>query len=614
MFKQKRQMRSGFAAAALSVLLGASLSPAALAQQINVAPESTTVEGRTAMAISYPEGPSLSVKFKGTNRLPKASGEAKVERKRGATEIEIELDEMKPAASFGGDYATYVLWVVSPEGQTGNVGEFVLRGNRAKLNVSTPQQTFAMFVTAEPHFLVSTPSRFVVLENTRPTSNLTSQMIKDSTIKYRAYEGSYDFRRETLTGESEAKGETRSDVRQAMVSVKLAERAGAKDFAVSELAKARVALEKTLEASEANIDPKQLMILGHETVRLSVEAEKLARERSYQAALDNERNQRAATINALKVSIGKAESDADRARLEQERKTLELEIERTARTAAQAKADETARLMVEETRKREAAEQRAAQLTQEKLQAEAQTAELTKISAAAAQAAAQSAAQLAQEKLKAEQQAAELIKTSAAAAQAAAQSAAQLAQEKAKAEQEAAALAQANAAAAAVAAAAVGQSKEEAERIRRERDEAKSRLQSALGAIVETRTTARGIIVNLPDILFGVNRATIKPQTKETLSKICGIMQVAGAYKMSIEGHTDSTGSDTHNQVLSERRAKSVHDYLGSCGLQASALSSKGLGETQPLNTNDTAQGRQKNRRVEIVIEDQPGVAQIPQQ
>jgi outer membrane protein OmpA-like peptidoglycan-associated protein len=557
LFKLKGQTHSGFAAAMLSILLGAS---AALAQQINVAPESTTVEGRTAMAISYPEGPSLSVKFKGTNRLPKANGEAKVERKRGATEIEIELDEMKPAASFGGDYATYVLWVVSPEGQTGNVGEFILRGNRAKLNVSTPQQTFAMFITAEPHFLVSTPSRFVVLENTRPTSNLTGQMIKDSTIKYRAYEGSYDFRRETLTGETEAKGETRSDVRQAMVSVKLAERAGAKDFAGSELEKARIALEKTLEASEANVDPKQLMILGHETVRLSVEAEKRARERSFQAALDNERNQRAATINSLKVSIEKAESDADRARLEQERKTLELEIERNARTTAQAKADETARLMLEETRKREAAEQRAAQLAQEKLLSE--------------QAAAQRAAQLAQEKLLAEQAAA-------------------------------AALAQANATA--------NQSKEEAERIRRERDEAKARLQSALGAIVETRTTARGIIVNLPDILFDVNRATLKPQTKETLSKICGIMQVAGAYKMSIEGHTDSTGSDAHNQSLSERRAKSVHDYLGSCGLQASTLSSKGLGETQPLDTNDTAQGRQKNRRVEIVIEDQPGVAQIPQ-
>ncbi|NOT64091.1 MAG: OmpA family protein [Acidobacteria bacterium] len=564
-FKRKEIIFSGFAALAFSLGLGASV---ALAQQINVAPESTTVAGRTAMAISYPEGPALSVKFKGTERLPKANGEAKVERKRGMTEIEIELDEMKPATYFGGDYSTYVLWVVSPEGQTGNVGEFILRGNRSKLNVSTPQQTFALFVTAEPHFLVSTPSRFVVLENTRPTANLTGQMIKDSTIKYRAYEGAYDFRRETLVGESEAKGETRSDVRQAIVSVKLAERAGAKDFAVSELGKARVALEKTLEASEANVDPKQLMILGHETVRLSVEAEKLARERSFQAALENERNQRAATISSLKVSIEKAESDAERARLEQERKTLELEIERNARNAAQAKADETARLMAEESRKREAAEQRAAQLAQEKLLTEQQA-------SAAAQAAAQRAAQLAQEKLLAEQAAA-------------------------------AAVAQANASA--------NQSKEEAERIRRERDEAKSRLQSALGAIVETRTTARGIIVNLPDILFDVNRATLKPQTKETLSKICGIMQVAGAYKMSIEGHTDSTGSDAHNQVLSERRAKSVFDYLSTCGLQASTLSSKGLGETQPLDTNDTAQGRQKNRRVEIVIEDQPGVAQIPQQ
>ena len=96
---------------------------------------------------------TLSIKFKGTERLPKASGEAKVERKKGTTEIEIELDEMKPATGFGGDYATYVLWVVSPEGQVDNAGEFILQGNRSKLNVSTPLTTFGLFVTAEPHFL-----------------------------------------------------------------------------------------------------------------------------------------------------------------------------------------------------------------------------------------------------------------------------------------------------------------------------------------------------------------------------------------------------------------------------------------------------------------------------
>lgn len=543
LFKRNGLMQGLFLISALSVWFGT----ATYAQKVNVAPESSTVEGRSAMAISYPEGPALSVKFKGTYRLPKASGEAKVERKRGMTEIEIELDEMKPATYFGGDFATYALWVVSPEGQVDNVGEFIVRGNRSKLNVSTPQQTFALFVTAEPHFLVSTPSRFVVLENTHPTHNITGQMLKVSTIKYRGFDGAYNFRQETLTGEPETKGEIRSDVRQAQVAVKLAERAGAAEFSAAELAKAREALTKTLEADEANVDPKQLMVLGHETVRLAVEAEQLARDRSFKAALQRERDQRSREISSLKVSIEKAESDADRLRLEQERKNLELEIERNARQSAQAQADQAARLAAEEARKREAAEKQAQQLAQEKLSAEQQAAELAKARAAAALAA--------------------------------------------------------------------DAAKNEAERIRQERDEAKKRLQLALGAIVETRTTARGIIVNLPDILFDVDRATLKPGAKETLSKICGILQVAGDYNMSIEGHTDSTGSDEHNQSLSERRAKSVSEYLANCGLQASRLTSKGFGEAQPLETNDTAQGRQKNRRVEIVIEDQPGVARLqPQQ
>ena len=658
MFYQRNgMMRSLLVATVLGALLGMN---AAVAQQVNVAPESSTVEGRSAMAISYPEGPTISVKFKGTSRLPKANGEAKVQRKRGMTEIEIELDEMKPATSFGGDYATYVLWVVTPEGQVDNIGEFILRGNRSKLNVSTTQQTFAMFVTAEPHFLTSSPSRFVVAEDTRPTNNLTGQMLSSSTIKYRGYDGAYQARRETLNNEPEAKGEIRSDVRQAMVAVKLAERAGANEFAAAELAKAREALNKTLEADEANVDPKQLMVLGHETVRMSVEAEKLARERSYQAALDSERSQRAQQINALKLSMEKALSEADRARLEQEQKALELVIERAARQTAQTKADDAGRLAAEEAVKRGAAEAQLAsksaeaeamakQLAQQKLSAEQQAAEeAVKRGAAEAQLASKSAEaeamakQLAQQKLSAEQQAAEeAVKRGAAEAQLASKSAEaeqmakQLAQQKLSAEQQAAELArqrteaEQNAKQLAneklnaeqqaaelaktrdAAAMAADQAKNEAERIRQERDEAKTRLQTALSAIVETRTTTRGIIVNLPDILFNVNRATLKPHAKEKLSRICGIMQVAGEHNLSIEGHTDSIGSNAHNQLLSERRSKSVYNYLAACGLQASKLSSKGLGETQPLVSNDTSRGRQKNRRVEIVIEDQTGVTQL---
>ena len=185
-----------FAFTAASIMTVQGFLPAAAQERARVVDAQVT-EGNSAMAISYPEGPTLGVKFNGTHRLPRATGEAKIERKRGRTDIEIRLDEMKPASFFGGDYATYVLWIVSPEGQVDNVGEFVLRGNNGKLNVTTPLQTFAMFVTAEPHYLVSAPSRFVVVENTRPKHNITGQMLSVSTIKYRGYEGLYSHSQET---------------------------------------------------------------------------------------------------------------------------------------------------------------------------------------------------------------------------------------------------------------------------------------------------------------------------------------------------------------------------------------------------------------------------------
>jgi hypothetical protein len=184
---------------------------------------------RHSLGLTYPEGTTLSVKFRGTQRLPKASGEAKVETKKGATEIEIELDEMKPAYYFGGDYNCYVLWIASPEGHVDNAGEFILEGNRSKLNVSTPLETFGMFVTAEPHFLVRTPSRFVVLENTRPTRDIAP--IKTAQIEYRGFEGVYNYSQETLVQDPEAKGEVRVELRQARTAVELAEQAGAAEFA-----------------------------------------------------------------------------------------------------------------------------------------------------------------------------------------------------------------------------------------------------------------------------------------------------------------------------------------------------------------------------------------------
>lgn len=148
----------------------------------------------------------------------------------------------------------------------------------------------------------------------------------------------------------------------------------------------------------------------------------------------------------------------------------------------------------------------------------------------------------------------------------------------------------------------------ESERIRRERDEAMQRLQVSLAEILEVRREARGLIVSLSDVLFDFNKATLKPGAKERLSKLTGILLAyPGSYRVEIEGHTDSVGTDEYNIRLSQGRAQSVRDYLAQAALPADRIiATRGFGEARPIATNDTPEGRQLNRRVEIVISDVP--------
>ena len=140
----------------------------------------------------------------------------------------------------------------------------------------------------------------------------------------------------------------------------------------------------------------------------------------------------------------------------------------------------------------------------------------------------------------------------------------------------------------------------------RERDAARQGLYVSLSEILETRREARGLIVNLSDVLFDTGQATLKPGAREKLSKLAGILLAySGAYRIEIEGHTDSIGSDDSNLTLSQGRADSVHDYLLQSGVkQDRIMAARGFGESTPVASNDTAAGRQVNRRVEIIIED----------
>jgi outer membrane protein OmpA-like peptidoglycan-associated protein len=132
--------------------------------------------------------------------------------------------------------------------------------------------------------------------------------------------------------------------------------------------------------------------------------------------------------------------------------------------------------------------------------------------------------------------------------------------------------------------------------------ELRAQLLRQFNAILQTRDTARGLIVNMSDVLFDTAKYTLRPLAREKLAKVAGIVSGHPGLRLDVEGHTDSVGSDEYNQRLSEQRGAAVRDYLIQQGMPASSVTAKGFGKTQPVASNDTAQGRQQNRRVELVI------------
>src|SRR5690348_14474331 len=256
-----------------------------------------------------------------------------------------------------------------------------------------------------------------------------------------------------------------------------------------------------------------------------------------------------------------------------------------------------------------AVKQKAEEDAQAKIAAEKQAAEQREALARAdAAAQAQRRQQAEQERQQAEQAKAEAERMK--------QEAEQAAQEAARQKQEAdaarqAALAQQQAAesqaqqaaqAKAAAEAETEKARQAAARAEAEKAQLRAQLLQQFNAVLQTRDSARGLIVNMSDVLFDTRSADLKPGAREKLAKISGILLAHPGLSLQVEGHTDSVGSDEFNQELSGRRADGVRDYLAQEGVPASSMTAKGFGKTQPVATNDTAEGRQRNRRVELVV------------
>jgi outer membrane protein OmpA-like peptidoglycan-associated protein len=135
-----------------------------------------------------------------------------------------------------------------------------------------------------------------------------------------------------------------------------------------------------------------------------------------------------------------------------------------------------------------------------------------------------------------------------------------------------------------------------------DREELRARLLQQFNAILVTHDTARGLVVNMSDVLFDSGKYTLRPLAREKLAKISGIVLAYPSLKLAIEGNTDSVGSEEFNQSLSEQRAEGVRSYLTHQGVPESSTSARGFGKNQPIASNETADGRQQNRRVELVV------------
>ena len=494
-----------------------------------------TVVGRTISAINYrPRSGSTKVDFAGTTLLPEARGYAEVSGEKGYIKIDAHFDKLQPAAKYGPEYLTYVLWAITPEGRARNLGEVQVDDKDARIQVTTEMQAFGLIVTAEPYFAVTQPSDVVVIENV--VTDKTKGTVEAVQAKYELLKrGSY------LMSQDAAKFTVKPlepgaplDLAEARNAVELAKIAGADRYAADTfvkasrlLADAELAREKHKKGNEVQQPARQAAQTAEDARLIAIQRQ----EEEYQAAQRAAAAERERQVQQQALAAQQAAIEAQRRTQEEQERRRQAELDAQAAVASRAQADQ---LRLEAERQQQAA-----------LQARAE--------ADAARAAADAERQRADEARRLAEQ-------------------------------------QANQARAATA-----QSQQEQDRLRQQ-------LREQLNVILETRETARGLIVNLSDVLFDTASSTLKPGAREKLARVAGILGSHPDLKIQIEGHTDSVGGDDYNHRLSERRADSVRTYLVEQKVSPSVVGTAGFGESRPVATNGTSAGRQQNRRVEIVV------------
>ena len=516
-----------------------------------------TVVARTTKAINYNHrSGSTNIGFRGTALSPESTGEARVESKQGVIKIDARMEKLQPATRYGPEYLTYVMWAITPEGRATNIGEVLLNGTNSKLDATSELQSFGLIVTAEPYFAVTQPSDVVVMENfvRKDTTGTIEEVDAKFELlqrgQYTMHANAADIRPMKLDPKVPL------ELFEARNAVQIARWAGAPQYAAETYQKAVIGLENAEGYLKGKSGSKPIGTVAREAVQMAEDARIITVKKMDEAMLASERQasgdrEATARADADRAARGRTEAEA------QQRSEAEARL-RAENDRATAQSD-TVRIRGEADAARIAAQSEADRL---------------KVITDAQSATAQADIALAG-KAKAEAEAA-----------------------RADAERQQA-LAQAETDKAHTATA-------EADRLRQDAETEKTQLRAQLlrqfNLILQTRDTTRGLIVNMSDVLFDTGKYSLRAGAREKLAKIAGIVAGHPGLKMEVEGFTDNVGGDDYNQKLSEQRSGAVRDYLTTNGTDMSLVTAKGFGKSQPVATNDTAAGRQLNRRVELVI------------
>lgn len=296
-----------------------------------------TDQPRSTTAMTYPLDETVEVKFRGTTLLPRLKGEAKVKREgRRGSRVVVSIDNLPRAHELGGIYTTFVVWAISPDGRVDNLGEIKRGGSpfiASKLDVTTPLQTFALLVTAEPHFLMKVPSRMVVLENLPPQKLGKTQI---ETVRVQYIGNSSDYFRDQRVPEMAT-----SDYRDIPVSllgarqaVNLAKFAGASQDAPNELQTAQDDLQAAEKALRFNQPIAEVDVLARKATSSGARAEELAQARKVARLRREETLRRDEALRSAERNADSAQREIAqlRADLEREQRAREL-AERDAATA-----------------------------------------------------------------------------------------------------------------------------------------------------------------------------------------------------------------------------------------------------------------------------------------